>query len=72
MRAVAAPRPDAPPVTMNVLPFSSMASPSLCIRGFVRASTTVIAVAIRPAMSATFDGTISVLLVFARMPNALM
>ena len=99
MRTVAAPRPDAPPVTMNVLPLSSMsvsaplgrfvvhgvrqhacALPSRITRVWrhhraVRhfsALTTLMAVAISPAMSDTLDGTISVLLVRASRPNALM
>ena len=75
MRAVAAPSPDAPPVTMNVLPCRFHG----CVLDRARrccdvgvACTTVIAVAMRPAMSATFAGTISVLLVRARCANASM
>src|SRR6202521_4042050 len=63
MRADAAPRPDAAPVTKNMLP-------SICTLYFSWALNTVVAVATSPARSDRFDGTMSVLLVLARLANA--
>ena len=63
MRAHAAPRPDAAPVTKNTLP-------AICTLYFSCALKTVVAVATSPARSDRFEGTMSVLLVLARLANA--